>query len=304
MCIRVASLLPLMFGISLAGCVSGTDDLGLSPRTDVGPATSQVATFSPVNGLSSANAQQDDYPQTVVQPTESAPYDPQISAIEENVTAPDSIEVASLAPQPPAGVAAYSNGDVTASIADPDNYDLGIYEPPKPRFQKTYLINGLASAVPFIGYGFTNLSKKIPNSRLFSYGTPIEGSTVIRSSVMRDIKKAYQLNPDVEINLIGISYGANVVTSIAAELNKKNIPVHYLATVDGPMPRPVTANVKTADNFTCTNLDCFKVSLKLKKNNNSTALSNFKLPTSHIPLGNDKQFHDRVLQQIENTPFG
>ena len=33
----------------------------------------------------------------------------------------------------------------------------------RPRENKTYLINGLASSVEIIGYGFTNLSKKIPN---------------------------------------------------------------------------------------------------------------------------------------------
>ena len=40
----------------------------------------------------------------------------------------------------------------------------------EPRTSKTYLINGLLSAVPFIGYGFRNLHKKnatSPNSLLY-----------------------------------------------------------------------------------------------------------------------------------------
>jgi len=34
---------------------------------------------------------------------------------------------------------------------------------------RTYIVNGLASAVPFIGYGMNNLGKKIPGSKVFSY---------------------------------------------------------------------------------------------------------------------------------------
>ena len=102
------------------------------------------------------------------------------------------------------------------------------------RVSKTYLINGLASNVGAIGYGFTNLQKKIPGSVLHSYASPLESSTIIRSQVIKELKAAYRSNPNLDINLIGISYGANIVTQIAANLGRSGIAVNYLATLEGP----------------------------------------------------------------------
>lgn len=168
----------------------------------------------------------------------------------------------------------------------------------QPRVQKTYLINGLASAVPFIGYGFTNLSKKIEGGRLFSYITPVEGSLAAAPAVMKDILDAYARNPDVEINLIGISYGANLVSRIALKLHKKNIPVHYLGTIEGTHLKRIPPNVRTADNFTCTFLDCTRARAKLARGNQITRLNSYKFNSSHIPLGNNREMHDRVLRRI------
>lgn len=168
----------------------------------------------------------------------------------------------------------------------------------QPRVQKTYLINGLASAVPFIGYGFTNLSKKIEGGRLFSYITPVEGSLQAAPAVMKDILAAHAQNPDVEINLIGISYGANLVSRIAIKLNKKNIPVHYLGTIEGTHLKRIPPNVRTADNFTCTHLDCTRVPARLARGNRVTQLNSYKFKSSHIPLGNNREMHDQVLRRI------
>lgn len=166
------------------------------------------------------------------------------------------------------------------------------------RVQKTYLINGLASAVPFIGYGFNNLSKKIEGGRLFSYITPIEGSLQAAPAVMKDILAAHARNPDVEINLIGISYGANLVSRIATKLHKKNIQVHYLGTIEGTHLKRIPPNVRTADNFTCTHLDCTRARARLARGNRITQLNSYKFNSSHIPLGNNREMHDQVLRRI------
>ena len=176
--------------------------------------------------------------------------------------------------------------------------DEQAYEDLEPRVQKTYLINGLASAVPFIGYGFTNLSKKIEGGRLFSYITPVEGSWQAAPAVMKDILAAYARNPNVEINLIGISYGANLVSRIAIKLNRKHIPVHYLGTIEGTHLKRIPPNVRTADNFTCTHLDCTRARARLARGNQITQLRSYKIKSSHIPLGNNPQMHNRVLRQI------
>lgn len=178
-----------------------------------------------------------------------------------------------------------------------------VFDPaPRPRTRKTYLINGLASSIGNIGYGFTNLSKKIPGSELYNYASFVESSTIIRSRVTKELKAAYRADPYVEINLIGISFGANIVTIIAQELGRSKIPVNYLATLDGPAMIPIRDNVRITDNFTCTNLDCFKTNSRLSWGNKKTVKGSFKIKSSHIPLANHPQVHSRILQQINSQP--
>lgn len=172
---------------------------------------------------------------------------------------------------------------------------------PPPRVKKTYLINGLGSSVDSIGYGFTNLAKKIPNSTLHNYTSFVESSTLIRTKVSREIKAAYKADPNIEINLIGISFGANIVTWIAEELHRKDIPINYLATLEGPAMSRIHENVRLADNFSCTGLSCFRTSSKLSWGNKETEFSKFKIKVGHIGLGDHPKVHDRVLYQI-NRP--
>lgn len=172
----------------------------------------------------------------------------------------------------------------------------------RPRNQKTYLINGLASSVGSIGYGFTNLSKKIPGSVLHNYATFVESSTVIRAEVTRELKAAYRADPNVEINMIGISFGANIVTLIAADLDRAKIPVNYLVTMEGPAMVPIRDNVRKADNFSCTNLDCFRTSSKLMWGNKTTEFDSFKIKASHIPLANHPRVHERILSVLRERP--
>lgn len=173
--------------------------------------------------------------------------------------------------------------------------------PPPPRIKKTYLINGLGSSVGAIGYGFTNLAKKIPSATLHNYTSFVESSTLIRTQVSKEIQAAYKADPTVEINLIGISFGANIVTWIAEELHRKDIPINYLATLEGPAMSRIHENVRLADNFSCTGLSCFRTSSKLSWGNKETKFSKFKINAGHIDLADHPQVHDRVLYQI-NRP--
>lgn len=182
-------------------------------------------------------------------------------------------------------------------------FEQNVLEPVyRPTTKKTYLINGLASSVESIGYGFTNLSKKIPGSTLHNYASFIESSTLIRAEVTRELKQAYRKDKNVEINLIGISFGANIVTLIAADLDRAKIPVNYLVTMEGPAMVPIRKNVRVADNFSCTNLDCFRTKSRLAWGNKETSFNTFKIKTSHIPLANHPLVHNRILQQLNASP--
>lgn len=168
----------------------------------------------------------------------------------------------------------------------------------RPRLQKTYLINGLASSVESIGYGFTNLSRKIRGSSLHNYASFIESSTIIRSNVTKEIRAQYARNPDVEINMIGISFGANIVTLIASDLHRYKIPVNYLVTMEGPAMVPIKNNVRKADHFRCTNLDCFRTKAKLARGNKQTKFAIYNIKSSHIPLADHKDVHAHIIRQI------
>jgi len=224
------------------------------------------------------------------------------SAIEQDNNAVSSIQVASI---PEKKTVFRENNAISFASEESTVNQIQEVEPvqpiapPPPRIKKTYLINGLASSVESIGYGFTNLSKKIPNSKLYNYASFVESSTVIRSKVTRDIKAAYAKNPDVEINLVGISFGANIVTWIAQELNRKDIPINYLATLEGPAMAPIYDNVRLADNFSCTGLNCFRTSSKLAWGNKETEFSKFKIKAGHIALADHPEVHSRVISQID-----
>jgi len=175
-------------------------------------------------------------------------------------------------------------------------------QPTAPRTRKTYLINGLASAVPFIGFGMRNLKKKMPGAKIYSYLTPVEGSIAVAPAVLNDIAKAHKIDPNVEVNLIGISYGANLIMQIASRLKKKGIRVNYLGIIEGTTLARIPSNVDVADNFTCTYLDCTRAKAKLASGNTTTRLESFKFNSSHIPLGNNKKMHDRIIRQVSGQP--
>ncbi|MGI9352017.1 MAG: hypothetical protein ACR2O3_10680 [Rhizobiaceae bacterium] len=163
---------------------------------------------------------------------------------------------------------------------------------------RTYLVNGLVSAVPFIGYGMNNLGKRIPGSKVFSYITSIEGNRIIKPNIIADIEARYKRNPNEPVNLIGISYGANLVTEIANVLASKNIPVNYLATIEGTSMKSIKTNVQVADNFTCTGSECSKKRLRLSGGNIATRLAQFSYNDGHIDLGNNPKVHRRITSRL------
>jgi len=167
----------------------------------------------------------------------------------------------------------------------------------------TILINGFASAVPFVGYGFHNLKEKIPGAQLYSYIGAVEGWTFIAPKVLKDVRAAYRNDPNVEINLIGVSFGANLLTRIVAKLDKDGIPVSYLGIIDGLPLTPITPNVRRVDNFTCSSVGCLRDNTELTKGNVVTISNAFDYKTSHIELPNNDEVQRRILYQISTFPL-
>lgn len=170
----------------------------------------------------------------------------------------------------------------------------------KPR---TILINGFASNLPSIGYGMKRLKNRIPNAKLYSYFGALEGWTYIAPKVLQDVRKAYRQDPYSEINLIGVSFGANLLTRIVAILDKEGIQVNYLGILDGLPLTPVTPNVDRVDNFTCKKTGCLQDKVTLTKGNKITIHNAFTFNTTHIELPNNERVHRRILSQINPVPM-
>lgn len=169
--------------------------------------------------------------------------------------------------------------------------------------QKTYLVNGLASVMPFVGYGFKNLKGKLHNAKNYDYATPVEGRIAVQPMVLSDIKRQYAKDPSVLINLVGISYGANIVTALASQLNNAGIPVNYLAVLDGPMPARVTPNVHRVDNFVCRQVGCIGQKVRLTRGNKTTLHTEFKMRSTHIALADNRKVHNRIIGQLTAYPM-
>lgn len=167
----------------------------------------------------------------------------------------------------------------------------------------TILIDGFASASPMIGYGLRNLKKKIPGARLYSYVGAVEGWTYIAPKVVRDVRKAYRQDPGIEINLIGASFGANLLTRIVTKLHEYDIPVSYLGIIDGLPLTPIPPNVRRVDNFTCSIVGCLRDRIELTKGNNITITSAFDYRTTHIGISNLDEVQRRILYQISTYPL-
>ncbi|MCB1384521.1 MAG: hypothetical protein KDJ29_14900 [Hyphomicrobiales bacterium] len=174
---------------------------------------------------------------------------------------------------------------------------------PVPQNHRTYLVNGLASVMPFIGYGFANLKAKLGDAKHYSYATPVEGRLVVQPLVLSEIRREFARDPSVQINLVGISYGGNIVTSLAAELYSEGIPVNYLGVLDGPVLAAIPPNVHRVDNFICRIPGCIGSKVRLTKGNNVTLHTEFKYTTTHVGLGDFAKVHNRIIGQLTAYPM-
>ena len=166
----------------------------------------------------------------------------------------------------------------------------------------SYFINGLASAVPGIGYGLRNLSQNL-SGKHYSYITPIESTGPIQVMVLADIRKRIKINPSAKINLVGISYGGNIATLIAQQLNLYKIPVNYLAVLDAPAPVPITRNVHRVDNFYCRRLGCIGQRVQLAWGNKATIKEEFRVRSGHIQLSASQVVETRITGQLSEVPM-
>ncbi len=160
--------------------------------------------------------------------------------------------------------------------------------------KKVYLVNGLLSKL--LGYGLTNLSKKMPYARHFKFAGGVTQGAI--NGIIADAERAYKKDPTVRISLVGISQGANAITKIAAELHKRGVQVHYLGVIEGGSLSPINSNVRKVDNFICTNANCSRTPLKIASGNNVTQTRVFNLDTGHVDSGNHPTMHNRVMQQV------
>lgn len=164
--------------------------------------------------------------------------------------------------------------------------------------RKVYLVNGIASTI--LGYGLTNLKKKIPYARHFKY-TTTAATGAIKRGIINDAIRAYNGDPSVKISLVGISYGARMVTEIASTLHSKGVPVHYLAVIEGKNLSTIKGNVAKADNVTCTGGTCSRNRARLASGNSRTRLGDLVVHTGHVASSNSPRVHARVIAQINSN---
>lgn len=160
--------------------------------------------------------------------------------------------------------------------------------------KKVYLVNGLFSKA--LGYGLTNLSKKMPYARHFKFSGGVTAAAV--NGIIADAERAYKRDPATKISLIGISQGANAIVKIANSLNARGVKVHYMGVIEGGSGAVIPANVAKADNFICTKSNCNRNSLSRASGNNVTRIQTINLDTGHVDSGNHPTMHRRVMSQV------
>lgn len=164
----------------------------------------------------------------------------------------------------------------------------------------SYFINGLASAIPSVGYGLRNLSRKL-RGKHYSYVTPLESTVPVPAIVVADIRKRVKQNPRAKINLVGVSYGGNIATIIAQQLNLYKIRVNYLAVIDAPAPVPITKNVHRVDNFYCRRIGCIGQNVRLAWGNRDTIRQEFKIRSGHVQLSAMPMVEERITGQLSEV---
>jgi len=190
---------------------------------------------------------------------------------------------------------------VGAAWAQSDGYRITRFSGPD-ETHHSYFINGLASAIPTVGYGLRKLSSSLRGHH-YSYVTPVESTLPIPAKVIADIRKRVAQNSQVKINLVGVSYGGNIATIIAQQLNFYSINVNYLAILDAPAPVPITSNVHRVDNFFCRRIGCIGQRIKLASGNRDTIKQEFEIPSRHIELAANPRIKKRITGQLSEIPM-
>jgi len=160
--------------------------------------------------------------------------------------------------------------------------------------KKIYLVNGLLSRV--LGYGLTNLSKKIPSARHFKFAGGVTQAAI--NGIIADATRAYKADSSTRISLVGISQGGSAVATIAKALNRNGVKVHYLAIIEASSNISVPSNVRKADNFICSGTSCLRNSVGRASGNSVTQVKTFTLDTGHVDSGNHPTMHNRVRAQV------
>jgi pimeloyl-ACP methyl ester carboxylesterase len=187
----------------------------------------------------------------------------------------------------------------TGAIAQSENFQVTRFSGPDASHH-SYFINGLASAIPEVGYGLRNLSRNLRGQH-YSYITPVESTGPIQILVISDIRKRLKIDPAAKINLIGISYGGNIATLIAQQLNLYKIPVNYLAVLDAPAPVPITRNVHRVDNFYCRRIGCIGQRIQMAWGNKDTIKEEFRVKSGHIQLSATQLVETRITGQLSEV---
>jgi len=89
-----------------------------------------------------------------------------------------------------------------------------------------------------------------------------------------------------------------MVSDIANKLAAKGIPVNYLGIIEGTSLKSIKSNVKRAQNFICTGVECSKRRVGVASNNSTTKLDQYTYKDGHIDLGNNKGVHSRIISGI------
>ncbi len=133
-----------------------------------------------------------------------------------------------------------------------------------------------------------------------------------RESQWHELEDALVKQSPSPIILIGFSYGADDVISIARTLKDKNIPVDLLITIDPVTPSNIPDNVKVCKNFYEPNgfTDVFPwlrgVPLK-GENNNSAVVENINIrarddlnepDTAHSTIAGNPRVHSAIVNLV------
>lgn len=126
-------------------------------------------------------------------------------------------------------------------------------------------------------------------------------------NIIREIESKYKKDSDNKFCLIGMSLGGNAVTAMSQVLAKKDIPLHYLAVIDAPMPVEVGKSTIVCDNFYQFNdwrdpiLEIKSKKTKLSQfnfRNKEDGIGKFIKPENHISIASNEFLMKRIYDQV------